>query len=141
MATWTTTQDVIDRWVGGDPPDDDATLGTLVDDAEEILTSEYDDIADRITAGDLTAGRVVIVVVRMVSRVLRNPAGLRQWTESIGSFSENRTFAGDDPGQPFLTDADRELLGYEPSRKQSAFSVTVGTQETAWLGAVPDLTL
>ena len=121
--TWTTPEDITDRWIGEDQPSDTDQLKVLIGDAEATLKAEFPDLPDRVDSGELAQPVVAMVVARMVIRILQNPAGLRQTTESVGPFSTNMTFAGDTPGQFSLTDADRRVLGYEPTRSQAAFTV------------------
>lgn len=141
--SWTRPFDVTSRWAGDGKPDDQTLLEQLIADAEEIIRFEYPDIADRIDDGEsgiepedpLPIDRVRLVVSRMVTRHLRNPAGVRQVTETTGPFSENRTFAGDLPGQLLLTDEERRMLGYVPGApKQRAFTVPFGGDPGGRLG-------
>lgn len=145
--SWTDPSDVTDRWAGSGQPHDTALIQRLIEDAEEIIRFEYPDIVDRVDDGEsgiapedpLPIERIRLVVSRMVSRHLRNPDGVRQITESTGPFSENRTFAGDLPGQLLLLDEERRMLGYLPGApKQKAFTVPFGGNDGGRLGGVSD---
>lgn len=142
---WTRTVDIVSRWAGDNVPQDLPLLEQLIADAEEIIRFEYPDIDGRVDDGasgivpedPLPIDRVRLVVARMVIRHLRNPEGVRQVTETTGPFSENRTYAGDLPGQLLLTDDERRMLGYTPGApKQRAFTVPFGGDEGGLLGGV-----
>lgn len=122
MALWVTPEDVVERWVGDDPPALDGVVVRLVDDAETILRATYPDLVDRVGLS-VDPNAVKLVVARMVSRVLRNPDGTRQVTETVGPFSRNRTFGGDTPGAMALTAEERRLLG-DTAGRSTAFTVT-----------------
>lgn len=110
---FTEPADVTKRWVGDDPlPADEAQISTLLEDAEDEILREFPDVAERIAATPptLTEARVKKVAARMVLRVLRNPKGLRTATETDGPFSTNETFAGDRPGEIYLSAQDRSDL-------------------------------
>lgn len=145
--SWTRPVDITSRWAGEGKPNDDDLLQQLIDDAEEIIRYEYPDITGRVDDGEsgiapedpVPLERVRLVVARMVSRHLRNPDGVRQVTETTGPFSENRTFAGDLPGQLLLLDEERRMLGYLPGApKQRAFTVPTSPDQGFYLGGVVD---
>ena len=124
---WTTPQDVLDRWVGDGRPTDEALLEKLIGDAEDHLVFEYPDLPDRVLGGDPPVARVQRVVAAMVTRVLRNPKGVRQQQITTGPFQRGETFAGDRPGELTLTDEERALLGYSPGAPgQKAFTIVPG---------------
>jgi hypothetical protein len=138
---WTNYADVTDRWVGGSVPADEATITTLISDAEDTILREFPDIEDRIDAGTLPVSRVVKVAARMVIRHLRNPTGQRSTSQGAGPFQQSITYGGDEPGAMYLTDADRyELAG--PSSQSgkaasldmtpSSYSYVVDPDEFLW---------
>ena len=116
---WATEADVLDRWVGDNPPAIEL-VQTWIADAETLVAFEYPDIQTRIDDLTLPLARVKLVVSRMVIRALRNPDNIRQ--TASGPFST--TYAGDEPGGLQLTDADRKLLGVVSlEEEQAAFTV------------------
>lgn len=117
--SWTTPEDVIDRWVGPGAPTDDELIQRWIDDAEVVLRYEIPDIDARLADGLLTEATIVFVVARMVTRALRNPRGVRQ--EGVGPY--NVTYSGDRPGDLWLTDDERAMLEGLPRRQQRAFTV------------------
>ena len=120
--TWTTFADVTDRWVGNDAPTDETLVESLIEDAEAIVLAEYPKIQDRIDANTLPLGLVKMVIVRMVSRVLRNPESLTYWQQTTGPFGQARNFgsAGTDI---FLTDDEKNLLA--PKSRGKAYEVNL----------------
>lgn len=120
---WATYQDVLDRWVGTDAPTDTDLITTLITDAEAVVTAAYPGIQARITAGSLSEDLVVMVVVRMVSRVLRNPGGLSYYQQTTGPFGQARNF-GEDVREVWLTDDEKTLLA--PNTRGKAFEVNQG---------------
>jgi hypothetical protein len=118
--SWTTFQDVTDRWVGAGVPTDEDLVEALIADAEAVILSEYPRIQERIDAETLPLATVVLVVVRMVSRQLRNPEGLTYWQQTTGPFGQARNY-GSNPQDVWLTPDEKKLLS--PSQKGKAFSV------------------
>lgn len=121
---FTTVEDVKDRWMLPDPvPVSETTLGKLVEDAEDTITASVPGIAERVAAGTVPQARVVKIVARMVIRALRNPEGIRTQQETTGPFSGSTTFGGDEPGEIYLSEADRKELVGAP-RRGKAFTVS-----------------
>ena len=144
--TWATFSDVTDRWVGSDTPTDTALVNALIADAETVILSVYPRIQERITAGTLSADTVNLVVVRMVSRVLRNPENLTYWQQNTGPFGQGRSFGTDK--DIWLSPDEKSLLA--PVTRGKAFSLTTapdmnsaryvtglpGTDEPVWIDNV-----
>jgi hypothetical protein len=120
--SWTTFADVTDRWVGNDVPTDQALVEALIGDAEAIILAEYPKIQDRITANTLPLAVVKMVVVRMVSRVLRNPENLTYWQQQTGPFGQARNF-GSAGSDIWLTEDEEDLLS--PKKRGKAFEVNL----------------
>jgi len=133
---WATYEDVLDRWVGNDAPTDTALITTLITDAEAVITAAYPGIQARITANTLPIDLVVMVVVRMVSRVLRNPGGVSYWQQQTGPFGQARNF-GEDSREVWLTEDEKTLLA--PNNRGKAFEVNQGytasdvSDDTIWI--------
>lgn len=124
---WATPTDIRERWLAGPLPQEDAQLEVLIADATDVVLAEFPTIPDRLAAGDLTEDRLLRVVVRMSHRVLRNPEGYRQVTQGTGPFTGSATFGGDNPGELYLTDADRrDLGGRTAGRSRRAFTIRPG---------------
>jgi hypothetical protein len=122
MSTWTTPQDVIDRWVGNDVPDDEDLVQALIDDAEIVILSAYPGIQNRIDSGALDQARVTLVTVRMVQRLLRNPEGLNAWQQVTGPFSQQRSFSDSDI---WMTSQEKLILA--PANSGKAFEIDQGS--------------
>lgn len=131
MASWTTPEDVIDAWIGEGAPDDTAKIQSWIDRAERLIRRRVPDLQERIDAeAELVPPRTDLletardVTVSMVTRVFRNPEGIRQTnqTTTTGPFSDTRsqTYGGDVPGGLGLTD---EELGALQGASEGAFSI------------------
>lgn len=105
--TWTTPQDIRERWIGDDAPDNDELLRALIADAEAVILSSYPAIQSRINAATLSQAVVTMVTCRMVSRVLRNPESASYISQTTGPFSQSRNLGQTDI---WLTADEEELL-------------------------------
>jgi hypothetical protein len=127
MATWTSKQDIIDRWVGADVPQDEDLIDTLIFDAEVVIKSAYPRIQERLDALTLSLDVVKFVVSRMVIRVLRNPDNLGTHQQSTGPFSESRTYRGET--DIWLSDSEKNMLAPSNSRKAGSISPLDGSRK------------
>jgi hypothetical protein len=125
--SWTSPQDVIDRWVGPGIPTDQDLVQALIDDAESIVLAEYPRIQERIDAGTLPLTTVVMVVCRMATRLLRNPDAVSYWQQTTGPFGQARNFG--DNTDIWLTDNEKALLG--PNKAGKAYSLDLAPNKTA----------
>lgn len=107
--SWTSPDDVTDSWIGPDAPTDDVLVQKWVDRAEREVRYRVPDLQARLDAeADLVPPVTDLldmardVVVAMVTRVFRNPEGIRTVNQSSGTgpFSESKslTYGGDQPG-------------------------------------------
>ena len=64
---------------------------TLLDRAEAILLASVPSLPARVSDGSLSVASVVLTEAAMVERVLRNPDGRRQGSQSIDDFTESWT--------------------------------------------------
>jgi hypothetical protein len=131
---WTTSDDVLNRWVGDDKPTDTDLIDVLIEDAEAIILSNYPSIQDRIDSNSLPVNIVKLVVSRMVTRTLRNPENLTYLQQGVGSFSQAKNYGSTAPTT--LTNEDKELLNPN-TQKGKAFSVNmapnIGKSLDPWL--------
>jgi hypothetical protein len=131
-----TFQDVLDRWVGSDQPTDDNLITALISDAEAIVVATYPGIQARIDSGALSADVVEMVVVRMVTRVLRNPGNLSYWQQATGPFSQGRNFDSE-TRDVWLKEEEKNLLA--PNSRGKAYEVDQGSDavklayDTVWI--------
>lgn len=77
MAMYVSVSDLEDRLGVTFDDDDLVKIVSLIDDAEAVLDLAAGSLAARIEHGRTSAHLVKIVVCNMVSRLLRNPDGLR----------------------------------------------------------------
>jgi hypothetical protein len=122
---WTEPDDIRNRWLNGDVPATEEQLLTLIEDAEDLILGEFPEIKND-AAKWPTAKRVVS---RMINRVMRNPSGIRSTNHTEGPYSANTTYAGDNPGELYLSDDDRRDLG---GRRAKARAFTVSTVPRGW---------
>ncbi len=133
---WATYQDVLDRWVGSDAPTDNDLITALIGDAEAIILATYPGIQARIDSAALSADVVEMVVVRMVTRVLRNPGNLSFWQQATGPFSQGRNF-DTEARDVWLKDEEKNLLA--PTSRGKADEVNQGYDavklgyDTVWI--------
>ena len=130
MASWTTPSNVIDAWIGEGVPDDTAQVQVWIDMAEREIRFRVPDIQGRIDAETLFDPAVTDlidtardVVVAMVTRVFRNPEGIRQRNTTTGPYTESATYGGDIPGGLRLSDD--ELSKLQGVRSRGAFSISM----------------
>lgn len=118
--------DVRRRWMGSAWEFTDDQVKALLDDAEDAVRSVVPTVDADMSSGVLPEARVTRVVCRVVLRVLRNPDGKRSTNVTTGPFSQNETYAGDNPGEVYLTDEDRRDLEGSRVRRRRAFTVMPG---------------
>ena len=117
--SWTSPQDVLDRWVGGGAPTDTDLIQALINDAEAIVLSEYPRIQDRIDDNEISVAVIIMVVARMVTRILRNPEAVSYWQQQTGPFGQARNFG--DNADIWLSADEKSLLA--PNKTGKAYSV------------------
>lgn len=110
MALWLDVEDVRSRAAGLDLDFEDVAITVFIEDAEDLALQEFPDLKERIVAGTTPLSRVKRVIANVVVRKLRNPEGIRTFQDSTGPYSGSTTFAGDNPGEIYLTDEDKRAL-------------------------------
>jgi hypothetical protein len=125
--SWTTPQNVLDRWIGPGVPDDTELIAQLIADAEIVILSKYPLIQERIDDDRLSIDAVIFVVVRMVTRQLRNPEGLTYWQQTTGPFGQARNYGNANLGI-WLSEEEEEMLS--PKVRGKAFEVDLAPDAT-----------
>lgn len=120
---WASFEDVVARWVGNDAPTNEELVDQLIHDAEHVILAEFPKIQERIDEELLDASVVKMVVVRMVTRVLRNPESLTYWQQTTGPFGQARNY-GENNGDIWLSENEKALLA--PKRTGKAYEVNQG---------------
>lgn len=127
MPSWTSPADVTGAWIGEGAPSDNAKIQGWIDRAEREIKYRVSDIQVRIDAeGAEAPPRTDLletakdVVVAMVTRVFRNPEGIRQTNVTTGPYTASKTYGGNTPGGLGLTDD--ELAKLQGARG-GAFSI------------------
>ena len=128
--TWTAHTDVTDAWIGEGAPTDVSKLTTWIAKAEREIRRQVPDIVARIDAeenatppSDELLETAKDVTVAMVTRVFRNPEGIRQRNTTTGPFTESATYGGEVPGGLAITDD--ELSKLRGIRDGGAFSISL----------------
>lgn len=99
-----------------------AQVEAWIEDLEALVLSRVPDLDERINNGSVSIGVVRSVFCTAIIRVLRNPEGLRQHTESIDDYSVTKTIdSSGSAGLLFLTDDEWSLL--IPGTTGDAFSI------------------
>ncbi len=120
--SWTTPEDILDRWVGSGAPTDEDLLQALINDAEAIVLAEYPKIQERIDEAELSIEVIKMVVSRMVTRVLRNPDSVSYLQQMTGPFSQAKNFG--DNLDIWMSENEKSLLA--PKRTGKAYEVDQG---------------
>lgn len=138
MASWATPDDVTGSWIGEGAPTNTALVQKWIDRAEREIRFRVPDLQARVEAeANLTPAKtdlmetVIDVAVAMVTRVFRNPEGIRQANVTTGPFTESRTYGGDVPGGLGITTD--ELSKLQGSRG-GAFTVSMIPASSPFFG-------
>lgn len=134
-----TVEDVKSRWLtestAGPIPATDAQLVQLIVDAEDIIETECPNIEQDVLAGRVRKTSVIRVVARMIIYKLQTSGYVRTATENTGPFGGSLTYAGDNPGELYLTDADKRALSGPRAAGKKAFTVSTVPAGWPWPGA------
>lgn len=109
-------------WIGADVPDNIEKLEYWIGAAGREILARVPSLPARLKndpTGALAA-TVTDVVVAVVTRVFRNPSGVRSLMQTTGPFTTNTTYGGDAPGGLELTAGEYARLA---PRRSRAFSV------------------
>lgn len=125
--SWTNPDDVIDAWIGEGVPTDTAKIQVWIDRAEREIRRNVSDIETRLDEEDSSAllDDVKDVVTAMVTRVFRNPEGIRQVSEGTGPFTASRTYGGDLPGELVIRDNELASLLSPADGTSQAYTVSM----------------
>lgn len=130
--SWTKSGDVTNSWIGPNKPTDLSLVEMWIGKAEREIRrrvpdvqSRMDDEAEETPARTDLLDTAVDVTVAMVTRVFRNPEGIRQTnqTTTTGPFSDTKslTYGGNTPGSLGLTD--EELAALQGASQTGAFTI------------------
>ena len=90
---------------------EEAQVEAWIEDLEAIVLQRVPDLQERIDSGAISSAIVRSVLCSAIIRVMRNPGGLRQRTESIDDYSLTETVDSSlSTGALYLTDEEWGLL-------------------------------
>lgn len=96
---WVDAEQFQDEWIGYDTPTDENLITAWLGKAERMIRQRVPGLVERIEAGEPDLlDNVRDVVIAMVTRVFRNPEGLRSVNSTSGDLAESITFGGETPG-------------------------------------------
>lgn len=105
---------------------DFAQVGALLDAAELLLRQRVPDLQDRAGADSLFFSLVALVEVKAVRRVMLNPTGARQRSETLDDYTQSETLdTALSSADIYITDDEWRLLGVGASSAGS-FSMARG---------------
>lgn len=119
MSTYATPESVQDLWLGTEELPSKDKIQKWLDKAELLIFTEIPTIADRLTDDpDQTwARRVAFVEEQLVMQVMRNPDGVRQLSQTAGTFTDSKTFGSETITQLMeLTPVHRAMLSGSSGR-------------------------
>lgn len=123
---WTTAQTVISTWIGDDVPTSTTLVDAWIGRAERLLRRQVPDLEERVAAAEKDLLETIQdVVTAMVSRVFRNPAGVRTAADTTGPFGGTITFGGDQPGALTLLPEELAALTRGAQGAPRAYSVSM----------------
>ncbi len=127
MASWAKPSDVTNAWIGEGAPSDNTKIQSWIDKAEREIKFRVPSVQARIAAESAEVpartdllDTAVDVVVAMVTRVFRNPEGIRQTNLTTGPYTTSKTYGGDVPGGLGLTDDELAKL---QGKRGGAFTI------------------
>lgn len=129
--SWTSPQDIRERWIGDDVPENDQLVRALIQDAEAIILSTYPNIQARVTAETLSASVITFVTARMVIRVLRNPDNATYSSQTTGPFTSAKNVGNVDL---WMTEDEQEMLS--PITPGKAFSIDMAPYAGIGIGTI-----
>lgn len=122
MGDYATLSD-IEADYGPIPTEKQAKVERDIDRVEALLRLEDPTLDQRVVDGSLPEILLNQVICEIVIAPLKNPLGVRSFTQTAGPFSGSQTFADGTSGYLELSDRQRELLGLQ-ARATRAFTIT-----------------
>lgn len=125
MASWTTPQDVKDRWLTNKMLPTDGKIQTAINDVEMQIIKAYPAIQERIDDGILDIDYVIANVARIIVEFLQTDgAPLTQESQSYtGAASRSVSYSDKARYSLILTSTDLDF--FAPDRTDQAFSLNI----------------
>jgi hypothetical protein len=123
--SWTSPQDIADRWVGEPTTVDANIIQILIDDVEALILKEYPAIQGRIDNNTLPLRIVQQVVARVVIAYIKSEnSPYASQTQTVGPYSRSVTLANNARTSISLTNED--IADLAPTNTNKAFSIDLG---------------
>jgi hypothetical protein len=129
--SWTSPQDIRERWIGDDVPENDQLVRALIQDAEAIILSTYPNIQARVDAATLSSSIITFVTCRMVIRVLRNPDNATYSSQTTGPFTSAKNVGNVD-----LWMTEDEVAMLSPIQSGKAFQIDLAPYAGIGIGTI-----
>lgn len=129
-----TVSDITERWRPLTVQEGTVAFA-LLGDAWALLKHRVGTLEARLDAvpSTLDDDLVRMVVVRMVLRVLRNPDGVKQRSQTTGPHTDSWTMPSDEPGGLTVTDDDLDLLAAQTGAGSDAFTIRPALVPADWV--------
>ena len=105
---------------------EDMQVSALLDAVEIVIRQRVSDVMERAIADELFMSLVCLVEAKAVRRVMMNPDGVRQRSETVDDFTQSETLdTAVSTGDIYLTDDEWQLIG-GGSSSAGSFSMARG---------------
>lgn len=120
--SWTSPQDIADRWVGEPTTVDSNVIQILIDDVEALILKEYPAIQGRIDGNTLPLRIVQQVVARVVIAYIKSEnSPYTSQSQTVGPYSRSVTLAPNARTSISLTNED--IADLAPTNTNKAFAI------------------
>lgn len=124
--SWTSPQDIADRWVGEPTTVDTNIIQILIDDVEALILKEYPAIQGRIDNNTLPIRIVQQVVSRVVIAYIKTEnSPFFSQTQTVGGYSRSVMLTSNARTSISLTNED--IADLAPTNTNKAFSIDLGS--------------
>lgn len=125
--TWTTPEDVKDRWLSSEEIPPDKLINMWIGDAEIYVMSEIDGLHEQLTddPDGIWRKRFVAVISQLVTSILTNPDRIRQRSTTAGVFATSETLGTESlTSELQLSSIQRALLTPKGKKKHFGLDMT-----------------
>lgn len=132
--SWTSPQDIADRWVGDPTTVDSNVIQILIDDVEALILKEYPAIQGRIDGNTLPIRIVQQVVSRVVIAYIKSEnSPFTSQSQAVGPYSRSVTLSPNARTSISLTNED--IADLAPTNTNKAFAIDLGSNAAVYRNA------